>query len=245
MAKKLDTLQRIEIAEGVEIQLHLAGPMPRGMAFALDCLIKAAILMVGAFVCTLMGFICSVLFGWNIGSGLSTGLMIAIAFALEFVYSIVFEASRWSATPGKRIVGLKVVRTSGAPISWHQSVVRTMLRGVDWLPFFGVTGIITGLCNDRFQRLGDLAADTLVIYAEPGRPKVVASGGDGIAPFRPGASLTREDQGAIVQYADRFREWPARRAEELAEHLRGLTRVEGQEGVSRIVGMAQWIRGEG
>ena len=174
------------------------------------------------------------------------GAMIVWGFLLEFGYSIGFEVSPWSATPGKRILGLRVARTSGAPITFHQAVVRNMLRMIDLLPVGGITGLIACLSNERFQRLGDLAADTVVIHADAS-----SSGEDNfgrlesIAALRPGAALTREEQGAILQYAERFGEWPEQRAEELAGHIRGLTKVEGAGGVTRIIGMARWIRGAG
>ncbi len=245
MPTKLDTLQRIEIAEGVEIQLRLAGPLPRGLAFMIDSLIKGGIL-VG--ISMMIGFLAAALqfpFGSEISEGVSNGLLLVGGFLLEFGYSIGFEVSPWSATPGKRAMGLRVARTSGAPITWHQAVVRNMLRMIDFLPFGGVTGVITCLCNDRFQRLGDLAADTVVMHVEATRAKDSSGRLEGIPPFRPGASLTREEQGAILQYADRVGEWPEQRAEELAGHIRGLTRVAGVAGVSRILGMARWIRGAG
>lgn len=243
MLRKLDTLQRIEIAEGVEIQLHVAGPLPRGIAFALDVIVRGLIF---GLVMLAESFLADLIFPEIFADPkVQGGMALLLWFVLEFGYFICFEASDRGATPGKRWLGLKVVRPSGVPVTWHQSVVRTMLRGVDLLPFCGLVGFIASLCNDRFQRLGDLAADTMVVYAEPGDSKDRLEAMDEVAPFRPPASLTREDQAAIVQYADRFGEWPAQRAEELAGYVQELTRVKGREGVTRLLGIAQWIRGAG
>ena len=246
MTPKLDTLQKIEIAEGVEIQLRLAGPLARGQAYFIDGLIKAGVWAAGSFALGICGVMITAAFGSSTGGGVTTGLLIVWGFLLEIGYPICFEVSRRGATPGKRMMGLRVARTSGAPITWHQSVVRNMLRMIDLLPVGGIAGVIACLSNDRFQRLGDLAADTVVIHADP--VTMAQDGGasvEGIAPFRPGAALTREEQGAIVQFAERFSEWPEQRAEELAAHIQGLTRGEGAHGVVRILGMAKWIRGAG
>lgn len=243
MTAKLDTLQKIEIAEGVEIQLHVAGPLARGQAFLIDVLIKAGVWLAGSIALSLIGVMIIVAFGGKTGSGVNNGLGIIWGFVLEVCYSIGFEVSPWSATPGKRIVGLRVIRTSGAPITWHQAVVRNMLRVIDLM---GITGVVACLVNDRFQRLGDLAADTLVVYADPpSRPQQSSPAMESIPPFRPGAALTREEQGAILEYADRYPDWPQHRAEELAGHIRTLTRMDGGNAVVRILGMARWIRGEG
>lgn len=246
MAAKLDTLQKIEIAEGVEIQLRLAGPLARGQAYVVDTLITVGLFIATSIVVGVLGLFVSLPFGGEIGAGVADGLGILAFFLIQVGYPIVFEGSPWCATPGKRMMGLRVVRTSGAPITWNQAVVRNMLRMVDFLPFGGITGVIACLSNDRFQRLGDLAADTVVIHAEMEQKlEENAERLQGIPAFRPGASLTREEQGAILQYADRFGEWPEQRAEELAGHIRGLTRVDGAAAVARIIGMARWIRGAG
>jgi len=128
MTPKLDTLQKIEIAEGVEIQLRLAGPLARGQAFLVDGLIKSAIWVGGSLLVGVFGRALTVALGGEVGRGVLNGLLIVWGFLLEFGYSIGFEVSPWSATPGKRMLGLRVARTSGAPITWHQAVVRNMLK---------------------------------------------------------------------------------------------------------------------
>lgn len=81
-------------------------------------------------------------------------------------YFFLFEAT-WSRTPGKYLQGLKVVDPSGGHCGWRRSLVRTLLRVVEANPllFGGLPAGLAILASKRNQRLGDLAAGTLVISA--------------------------------------------------------------------------------
>ncbi len=243
--ERLDTLQKIEIGEGVEIRLRLAGPAIRATALLIDYLIKAGVLIGVAILAAMFGGGIAALSDQEVGSGVTYGIMGLAGFSLEWIYMIAFEYSRWGATPGKRLMGLKVTRTSGAPITLQQAVVRNMLRFVDMLPIGGGFGLASCLITRRFQRLGDLAAGTVVIYAEARQAAieevdpVVAEA----AIHRPMAALTREEQRAVVTFAERAPEWSGERQIELANHAQGLAKVRGPEAVSRLLGMARWIRG--
>lgn len=77
-------------------------------------------------------------------------------------YYIVLEA-QFGATPGKRLVGLKVVKLEGGtPIGWQASIVRNVLRLVDGFLFY-LVGAIAVWMSDKKQRLGDRVAGTVVI----------------------------------------------------------------------------------
>lgn len=115
MLRKLDTLQRIEIAEGVEIQLHVAGPLPRGIAFALDVIVRGLIF---GLVMLAESFLADLIFPEIFADPkVQGGMALLLWFVLDFGYFICFEASDRGATPGKRWLGLKVVRPSGVPAS--------------------------------------------------------------------------------------------------------------------------------
>jgi uncharacterized RDD family membrane protein YckC len=246
MTEKLDTLQKIEIAEGVEIQLRLAGPVARGLAFLTDSVIKFGIYLILFLLTSVAGGVVAAAFGTEIGSGVGTGLLWIGFFVLDWGYSIGFEVSGWNATPGKRMAGLRVARTSGAPITWNQAVVRNLLRVVDVLPVGGVFGAASCLSSRRFQRLGDLAADTVVIHAEAPRRTADGVEGPGAVPeWRPPVPLTREEQAALLEFADRRGEWAEERQTELAALVRDVTQARGGDGVRRILGMARWIRTQG
>src|SRR6218665_473197 len=117
--EKLDTLQTVELAEGVEIRLRIAGPMVRAGAYLIDFSIRLLILTVCAIVFGLSGI--------ALGARVATGLTMLAFFLLDWFYPVVFEAGKRGATPGKRMVGLKVVQDNGSPITIGQSVVRNFL----------------------------------------------------------------------------------------------------------------------
>ncbi|MDQ3091596.1 MAG: RDD family protein [Actinomycetota bacterium] len=94
----------------------------------------------------------------------------ALAFAaIVLVYFFVGEAAA-GRTPGKQLVGLRVVRTDGTPAGPGPILVRTLLRIVDQLPVLYLVGFIVMLVTGRQQRLGDLAAQTHVV-AESEMPR--------------------------------------------------------------------------
>jgi hypothetical protein len=138
-----------------------------------------------------------------------------------------FEVFWNGATPGKRACHLRVLHDDGTPIGWRASVVRNTLRAVDFLPVMYGFGLIACICNRDFKRLGDLAAGTLVVYAPPAstlrkRPETARSSEPppslaGHVPL-PEATLTLEEQRAIIDFAERRKRWSDQRAAELAAH---------------------------
>lgn len=230
---RLDTLQSNELAEGVEIHLRIAGPYVRVLAYLMDFGIRIAVCIAAYLIVALMGLI--------IGVTVARGLNMLILFFLMFFYYIVFEAGKRGATPGKRIMGLRVVDTSGAPISYGQAFIRNMLRFADGMPFFSYGfGLLSALLTQRFQRLGDLLANTVVVYDQ--LPKMhVASLPPVLESRAPNVPLTREEQAAILGFRERGGVWSEARRVELADHVNKLTGATGQKGMTRLLGIAHWI----
>jgi uncharacterized RDD family membrane protein YckC len=104
-------------------------------------------------------------------AGLGIGLFILWMFALNWGYFLLFEWLWSGQTPGKRAVGIRVVRFDGTAISFVQSAVRNLLRIADALPLplpigAGLLGFAVACGNRENRRLGDLAADTLVVHLD-------------------------------------------------------------------------------
>ncbi|HEX4204345.1 MAG TPA: RDD family protein [Ktedonobacteraceae bacterium] len=81
---------------------------------------------------------------------------------IYFLYFIIMEATT-GATLGKMALGLRVVKLDGTPIGWPDSLVRNILRIIDVLQTAYLVGAILIWSTSRNQRLGDLAARTLVV----------------------------------------------------------------------------------
>ena len=233
-SEKLDTLQAVELAEGVEIRLRIAGPMLRAAAYAIDLLIRIGVVIVAGIG---MGFA-----GMAIGDRVAQGLMLLIWFFLAWWYPVLFEAGKRGATPGKRAMGLRVVQPSGAPITLGQSIVRNFLRFIDGMPAitYGF-GLASCMATKRFQRLGDLAAGTVVIYERiPPEPSIAAPPPMGA--HRPPVALTADEVRALGMFRDRAGLWSEARRCEIADHAAVLSGAKGSAGVGRLMSMAHWLQ---
>ncbi|MDB4491398.1 RDD family protein [bacterium] len=230
---KIDTRQRIELTEGVEIWLPIAGPTVRAMAYLIDFLIRWGILIgVGIVIGLASTFL---------GENVAQGLMLLFMFWWTWFFYVFYEVGKRGASPGKRAMGLRVVQTSGAPLTWSQAIVRNFLRFVDALPVGYAFGLIACLSGNGFQRLGDMAAGTCVIYAGT-EPPTEGPMPLNLEPLAPSTALERSEQLAIVSYLERAGLWSDARREELANHVPSLTRQTGREGVNRLLRIGHWIR---
>jgi uncharacterized RDD family membrane protein YckC len=221
----LDTAYNIGTPEGVELRLPVAGLAPRSLAWLLDALIKFLSLTVLSIILELLG-------------DLGTGIYLLLIFMLLWFYNVLFEVFYHGATPGKRALGLRVMNANGTPVGWSGSLLRNLIRVVDVLPGCYAFGCAAVLMSKQFQRLGDLAAGTIVVYT----PKQAASSKPGDAPPVPlTARLALDEQQAIVSFGERASLLNTERAEELAAILDPVL-----AGIDRkaLVGHANWLIGE-
>src|SRR3974390_2675776 len=151
----------IETPELVNIEMPLAGIGSRFIAVLVDTLLWAA----GLFVLGLVFWI--VVPAVRAFSQLSYQWVAAIVtltlFLLNWGYFTLFEAFANGRTPGKRIARIRVIQRSGRPIGLFESMARNFVRYIDQIPFFYAVGVITMFVPRQHQRLGDLAAGTLVV----------------------------------------------------------------------------------
>ncbi len=159
---------RIEIVTPENIAFHylVAGPFRRLPAYLIDCTICVVALVGGLFV---LGF-SSLMVG---AGGLGVGLWLLLAFLVNWFYFGLFETFWNGQTPGKRLMGLRVLSVDGQPINAMQAILRNVLRAIDAMPIFGpggqfgipfyVVALVAMSCNRRYQRLGDLACGTMVV----------------------------------------------------------------------------------
>lgn len=224
--EQLDTTVEIITPENIAFRYTLAGPFSRLRAYGIDLLIR----MVAAVA---LAIATSSLFAAVGLPGLGVGLMLTGWFSLAFFYGGVFEAYWNGQTPGKRLVGIRVLTIDGRPINGVQAVLRNVLCMADMLPFLffeiGLLGMYqvglwTMIGNRRFQRLGDLVCGTMVVVEErsglpePRRfdsPKVLEAATMIPPQFVPGPSLTK----ALMAYIARRDHFSPQRRDEMARHL--------------------------
>jgi uncharacterized RDD family membrane protein YckC len=225
----LDTRYRVEIPGGINLEAQVVGPIPRSLAFAIDLAIRGIIVFVLS--------IAAIPFG---AFGLGGGFFLIFLFAIEWLYPVLFEVFWRGQTPGKKALGISVINDDLTPVTLGTSLVRNLLRSIDFLPLFYLAGLVTMLCNRRFQRLGDLAAGTLVISVrESSRP---ASQKD-IVPLATSTALLRTEQTSIIDFLQRSSQLSEPRQKELASLLEGVTHEKNENGVEKLHRMGAWFLG--
>ena len=223
----LDTRYQIETPEGIDLPLRPAGLMPRALAFGFDLGLRGLILGVLFIALAFLG---------NLGIGLGSILL----FLVSWWYMVLFEVLNQGSSPGKQIMGLRVVQDDGTPIGWSASLIRNLLRFVDMLPFGYFLGAISCLQHPHFKRLGDIAAGTLVIYREqplarPLLPQATA--------LRLPFALELDEQRAILGFAERQGALSAERTHELAAILATPLQVSPARAVEQLNGVARGLLG--
>jgi uncharacterized RDD family membrane protein YckC len=155
-------LHEVLTSEKVPITYRVAGLGARFLAWLVDALLVFLLIIAG-------GVFASVL---NAGRpGLGDAVAILWSFAVSWGYFLSFEWLWRGQTPGKRLLGVRVVQLDGTAVSFYQSAARNLLRVADALPLphpvaVGALGFVVAACNRESRRLGDLAAGTLVVHVE-------------------------------------------------------------------------------
>ena len=159
----------IRTPEGVVFSQLLAGPVVRFIAWLVD----AAILMLLSMG---LGIVVALL--TTIGGGLGQAAGLLMYFLLSIGYSIYFEWAWRGQTLGKRFFRLRVMDAQGLRLRFSQVVIRNLLRVVDMMPMFYLLGGLALVTSRRGQRLGDLAANTVVVripkLSEPNLDQLLA-----------------------------------------------------------------------
>ncbi|WP_309385135.1 RDD family protein [Cerasicoccus frondis] len=156
----------VETPEGVRFTMTLASPVVRLLALAIDLMIIMTLLIVMVLVFSLMSIVIMELAG---------ALFLLAYFALSVGYFWLLEWAWRGQTVGKRIFKLRVVDAHGLKLHNDQIVLRNLLRFVDSLPGLYFLGGCVSVLNRRYQRLGDIAAGTVVVRQKPPRQPDLSS----------------------------------------------------------------------
>jgi uncharacterized RDD family membrane protein YckC len=235
LQQAIDLNAVVTTPENIRFEYRIAGPFRRLPALLLDFLIRVAVVVAAFVIMILLG----------VTAGVSGGVMaltfLILLFVLDWFYGLLFETYWNGQTPGKWFTQIRVLSIDGRPINAYQATVRNFLRLADFAPMLSMeifspeappmyafpTFLVALICmtlTRRFQRLGDLAARTMVVVNErswvPNNVKLedprIASLSEFIpANFRMSPTLAK----AIALYAERRNRIPYARRLELAAHL--------------------------
>lgn len=204
----LDTTLLLVSPENIAFHFRLAGPATRAVALAIDLVVMGVVALL-----LFLPFTITEVFGSFLG------LLLVVLFFLWWGYGAAFEVFNNGQTLGKAALGLRVVSQSGLTINASQAVLRNLIRGIDvaW-PLF--PGVVSMVATSRFQRLGDLAAGTVVVLdrgrRQP-RPPELPEATDAVVSlipdgFAPGPALAQ----ALAEYVGRRGDLSPGRRRELA-----------------------------
>lgn len=214
MNAALDTTLELETPEHIAFRYQLAGPARRAAAYLIDLLIRGAILLVALLIIAITSSEST-----KALRGFETGALLLIFFALEWGYFVAFDLLHDGASPGKRAFQLRVVHQDGKPITLADSVLRNLLRAADLLPMFYVLGVVSMMLDGKFRRLGDLVAQTVVVYEPTSQLKESGLRDEHVdidgLPARPGLSV--DERNAIALFYRRLPHVSEARALELAD----------------------------
>lgn len=223
----IDTLYSVNTPEGIALKLAPAGPVLRFYAWLVDTLIRYSVIIVIVVILGFMG---------RTGSGIT----LILVFLIEWFYPVYFELFHHGKTPGKSIFRLFVAQENASPVTPAASLIRNLLRFVDFLPFAYGFGLICLMTNKRFQRIGDIVAGTVVLHQDS---LLKNANQQEIMPIAPPRPLQLAEQLAIIQFYQRRPLLSDERAEELAKFSGPL--IQGQLSASDYLsGMGHWIMGK-
>jgi uncharacterized RDD family membrane protein YckC len=159
----LDPIEKLTIdtPEQVALEMPLAGLGSRFLALFCDTLIQGIVYFV---VVMAMAFIVPRSLDWDTASKWVIAVVIIFFFLLYWGYFAIFETWWKGQTPGKRIVGIRVIKDTGRAITPFEAAARNLVRAVDQIPGFYAVGVVCAFFDKRNRRLGDFVAGTVVVH---------------------------------------------------------------------------------
>ena len=240
-ARQIDSTIDVVTPENIAFQYQAAGPFRRLPAYLIDFLIRLAVVVLVLCAGAFFSF-----GGLGVGVNITPVLIPSFLlswFVMQWFYGGICETFMNGKTPGKWVMGIRVLTTDGRPINGLQAVLRNLMRFVDLMPmvslqvfepWFDVSpvyvlptyllGLSVMACNSRFQRLGDLVCGTMVIVeerhwltgvSEIDDPLVIKLAGYLPADFQVSRTLAR----TLAHYVERRRFFSAPRRREGSRHL--------------------------
>ncbi len=228
---QIDSSIEIVTPENIAFRYQVAGPFRRMPSFLIDFAIRFAVVLLEAFVLGLLGLM---------GGFAGIAILILSYFMMEWFYGGLFETYWNGQTPGKRIMGIRVLSVDGQPVNGLQAVMRNVLRFADMMPLLPLAalneelagaalpiffiGLVTPMFNRRFQRLGDFVTGTMVVIEEQSWLFGVSSIEDPraaqLAEYIPANfRITQQLSRAVATYVERRKYFSPARRREIARHL--------------------------
>jgi uncharacterized RDD family membrane protein YckC len=220
-ANVMDLNLVVETPEQIGIDFEIAGVGSRMLAAIIDALVMSVLIIVATIaplVLIATAREAAETMAENVTkqdhvfrnvNALGLAVVFLSYFAVQWGYYIVAELLTDGRSPGKRALGLRVVRADGFPIGFAETIVRNLVRIVDIVPGVYGIGLLTMIAGRKTQRLGDVAAGTIVIKERVGQQKgsiaaiPMPTEQRPVPPTRVSAALTPAELNLLTSYRNR------------------------------------------
>ncbi len=226
----MDRTLEVRTPESIAFSYELAGLGSRFLALMVDQVIQiAALIAIFGSIFLALTRVVAARHGPppvsdKVATSLAIAFVVAVVFVIFYGYFIVFEALWNGQTPGKKLLGLRVVRDGGYPIDFGASLIRNLIRIGEQLIGYYILAAISALISPENKRLGDLAAGTIVVRdARLAAPRAPAARDDEPV-YASTAYLSGEERGLVKRFLERRDALSVERRSELAEQLAGRVR---------------------
>jgi uncharacterized RDD family membrane protein YckC len=153
----------IETPEQITMELAPAGIGSRFLALALDTVIQAVLYIAAILLFVAVAWMSPTVRMHWLPTQWHAAITLFLLFCIYWCYFAAFEVLWHGQTPGKRVVGIRVVKDSGRPITAVEGIGRNLMRAVDGF-FFYLIGVLSIAISHQNKRLGDYVAGTVVVH---------------------------------------------------------------------------------
>lgn len=196
----------IKTAGGMELSLPIAAVGSRSYAFLIDWHIRLLLALAWLLIFFLLFLFLDVIDGTAIFGGESSTILgyvgVAPAIAIYFLYHPVLEIAMLGRTPGKRMAGVRIVSLDGHTPTIGALLVRNIFRLIDSLPAFYVLGLTVAFLTPKQVRIGDIAAQTVLVYEEKPKTRTI----DVVTAMAESTSFTHAQVEVLQELLERWQE---------------------------------------
>jgi uncharacterized RDD family membrane protein YckC len=224
----------VDTPEQIALEFSLAGIGSRFLALALDTLLQVVLYVLVILLAIGVASLGKKLPG--IPDRWAAALAVLFLFCIYWGYFAIFEILWHGQTPGKRAVGLRVLKDSGRPITAIEGIGRNIMRAVDGLLFYAV-GIVTMLISRQNRRLGDYVAGTIVVYDKKSphvQPEWIS--GNSLPSEQPASYKVLTDDDLVIIETFLHRRWDLDAAVRVNTAIKIADRLQQKAGILRDSG---------
>jgi uncharacterized RDD family membrane protein YckC len=232
--------------EGIEFVLFPAGLPVRTIAYVIDKIIQWLILLV-----------IQLLFVFLLRDITGIWLTLILIFMVDWFYHVICELAFRGQSPGKRFMGIRVIKSDGSPVDPASSFLRNLLRFADTFFFLFHIAFISIAASHGFRRIGDWAGNTLVVYSSMAKNTSRSSLSlladsrllEKFEPVSPARLLSGDEKQAVLNFARRYPLLGEARANEIANiyapYLKDAdSNLNGLSNAAFLMGVARKLSGE-